>query len=71
MPAILVNIYINSEKKFEIFKVTISEVMPEFSECHIKIRGAYSSECIKFLDANFNKEIIYYFLLRKLFAVLS
>ena len=60
MPAILVNIYINSEKKFEIFKVTISEVIPEFSECHIKIRGAYSSECIKFLDANFNKEIIYY-----------
>jgi hypothetical protein len=60
MPAILVNIYINSEKKFEIFKVTISEVITEFSECHIKIRGAYSSECIKFLDANFNKEILYY-----------
>lgn len=60
MSAILVNIYINSEKKFEIFKVTISEVIPEFSECHIKIRGAYSSECIKFLDTNFNKEILYY-----------
>ena len=48
MPALLSNIKIDSREKFELFKVTLSDLSGLFEECHMKIRGTYSQECVKY-----------------------
>jgi hypothetical protein len=48
MPALLINIKIEDEEKFNLFKVTLGDLRGLFSECHIKFRGAYSHKCLEF-----------------------
>jgi hypothetical protein len=47
-PALLINIKIEEEEKFNLFKITLSDLRGLFSECHIKFRGAYSYKCLEF-----------------------
>jgi hypothetical protein len=47
MPALLINIKIDEEEKFNLFKVTLNDLSGLFSECHIKFRGAYSHKCLE------------------------
>jgi len=48
VPALLINLRIDSEEKFDFFKVTLSDVAGLFEESHIKIRGTRASECVQF-----------------------
>jgi hypothetical protein len=48
MPALLINIRIEDEEKFDLFKVTLGDLRGLFSECHIKFRGAYRDKCLEF-----------------------
>ena len=47
MPALFVNLKIDQEEKLDFFKVTFSELIELFDEYHIKIRGNYTSECLR------------------------
>ncbi len=46
MPALLININIDNEIKFELFKATLTDLRGLFNECHIKFRGTYSNKCL-------------------------
>ncbi len=48
MPALLINIRIDSGEKLELFKVTFADVACLFGEIHIKIRGSRAQACIDF-----------------------
>ena len=48
MAALFINIKIDQEERFDIFKITLSEIESLFDECHIKIRGAFADQCIIF-----------------------
>ena len=48
MPALLINIKIEDEIKFKLFKVTLGDLRGLFNECHVKFRGAYSNKCVEF-----------------------
>lgn len=48
MPALLVNIRIDSEEKLEFFKVTFADIAGLFDECHIKVRGRLGQQCVDF-----------------------
>ena len=60
MPALLINIRINSLEKLELFKVTLSDIQVLFVESHIKIRGKYSQECVDHAVAKLKGEVIFY-----------
>lgn len=62
MSALLVNIKIDDETKFELFKVTLGDLRGLFEECHLKFRGAYSGKCIEFSKQILNKSkfLVYY-----------
>jgi hypothetical protein len=49
MPALLINIKIDLQEKFDLFKVTIADLTGLFEECHVKIRGIYSKECVEYI----------------------
>jgi len=48
MPTLLCNIKIDSQEKYELFKLSLSDLLGLFSEYHIKIRGAYLQECVEY-----------------------
>ena len=48
MTALFINLKIDKQEKFELFKVTLSDIEKLFNECHIKIRGELADECILF-----------------------
>jgi len=48
MPALLINIKIEEEDKFNLFKITLLDMRGLFNECHVKIRGSYSQNCIEY-----------------------
>lgn len=48
MPALLVNIRIDSEDKLEFFKVTFADIAGLFDECHVKVRGRLGQQCVDF-----------------------
>ncbi len=48
VPALMINLRIDAKEKFDFFKVTLSDLSGLFEECHIKIRGRYASECVKY-----------------------
>lgn len=52
--ALVVNIKIDLQEKFELFKVTFTDIQSIFPECHINVRGSYSAKCIDFAINNFN-----------------
>ena len=49
MTALIFNIFLDSKFKFDIFKVTYSEIHLLFEEKHIKIRGRYSDKALDFI----------------------
>lgn len=60
MPALLMNLKIDVLEKSEFFKVTLTDVSDLFDECHVKIRGKYSQECIKFAQGKLGRRINLY-----------
>jgi hypothetical protein len=48
VPALLVNIRIDSEEKLEFFKVTFADIAALFDEWHVKVRGKRGQECVDF-----------------------
>nr|MBC8486057.1 hypothetical protein [Bacteroidota bacterium] len=55
MPALLINIQVDDEVKFDLFKVTLEDLRGLFNECHVKFRGAYSAECLAFTKRVFGQ----------------
>ncbi len=49
MTALIFNIFLDSKFKFDIFKVTYSEIQSLFEEKHIKIRGRYAEKALDFI----------------------
>lgn len=60
MPALLINLKIDAQEKFEFFKVTLADLSGLFEECHIKIRGAYAQECVDYARDQLGKGIHLY-----------
>ena len=60
MPALLINLRIDSEEKFDLFKVTLSDLADHFDESHIKIRGARSADCVRFVRERLSGEVHVY-----------
>lgn len=60
MPTLLINIKIDLREKFDLFKVTLSDLSGIFGEYHIKVRGAYSQECIEYIQRQLGNEIHLY-----------
>lgn len=60
MPALLINIKVDVQEKFEFFKVTLADISGLFEECHIKIRGVYSQECVKYAQDQLGNRIHLY-----------
>ncbi len=58
--SLLINSFINSELKFNHFKITFSEIYENFDAVHIKIRGSYKDECIRFAKTKCDKKIFTY-----------
>lgn len=57
MTALLANIFVNSEEKFEDFKVTISDLKESFTHAYVMFRGSYSKNCMDFFQDIFHGEI--------------
>lgn len=62
MPALFINLRIQDEEKFNLFKTTLADLAGLFSECHIKFRGLYRDQCIEFTHEIFhsNESLTYY-----------
>lgn len=60
MPALLINIKVDAQEKFEFFKVTLADLSGIFEECHVKIRGVYSQECVKYAQAQLGNGVHLY-----------
>jgi len=60
MPALLINLKIDVKEKFEFFKVTLADLSGLFEECHIKIRGTYSRECVEYAKSQLGNGIHFY-----------
>jgi hypothetical protein len=60
MTALLINLLIEKRQKFEHFKITFGDIADLFSECHIKIRGSFSQECLKFVASNYSGALCTY-----------
>lgn len=65
MPALFVNLKIDSQEKFEFLKVTIGDLSGLFEECHVKIRGVYSRECVDFIRDRLGSSVRFYQELRE------
>jgi hypothetical protein len=57
MPAFVANILVDTEKNFEDFKVTITDIRGIFSESYVMFRGRFASNCVVFFEENFGGEI--------------
>ena len=60
MTALFINIKIDQEEKFDLFKITLTDIENVFDECHIKIRGNLANECIAFAKRLFLERAIFY-----------
>lgn len=60
MPALLINIKIDSREKCDIFKVTLADMAGLFEECHIKIRGSFSQECVEYAQRQTGAGVHFY-----------
>ena len=58
--SLLINIYINSELKFEHFKINFSDICNIFDDIHIKIRGSFKRECIDYVNKNYKNKLFIY-----------
>ncbi|MDB9800317.1 hypothetical protein OAB91_00475 [Alphaproteobacteria bacterium] len=55
-----INLKIDTQEKFDFFKVTFKDISGFFDECHIKIRGAYSQECVDHVSVKFRNDVFFY-----------
>lgn len=53
MTALLINLLIDKHEKYALFKTTFKDISNSFPECHIKIRGSYSSQCLEYVSNNY------------------
>lgn len=60
MPALLINIKIDSQEKLELFGVTLFDISCAFEEFHVKIRGKYSAECIDLIKNKIEDNVYIY-----------
>lgn len=56
--SLLINVFINNELKFNHFIKTFSDIFNIFDEIHIKVRGLYKHDCLKFVRSK-KKEKLY------------
>ena len=59
MPALIFNIYLNTLEKFEVFKITYTDIHDLFDEKHIKIRGKYNQLAYEYIN-KISKDFITY-----------
>ena len=59
MAALIGNVYIDSEIKFELFCRALGPLANIFEEYHLKVRGGFGAECIQYAESlnlsNFNQ----------------
>ena len=60
MTALFTNLKIDNKEKFDLFKVTLSDIEHLFNECHIKIRGELAIDCLKFAKELFSDRATFY-----------
>lgn len=60
MPELLINIKIDTVTKFDLFKVTFAQIIDCFDVCHIKFRGHFDVQCLKFVESNAKGDIFFY-----------
>ena len=60
MPALLINLKIDLQEKLDFLKVTIEDLTGLFEECHVKIRGNYSKECVEYIQRQLGNEVNFY-----------
>jgi|GEM_PF-6263136 len=60
MPALFINVKIDLQDKFDLFKVTIADLTGLFEECHVKIRGIYSKECVEYIQGQLGNKVNFY-----------
>jgi hypothetical protein len=60
MIALFINLRIDKKEKFNLFKITLTDIEHLFNECHIKIRGELANDCIIFTKKLFSDRAKYY-----------
>ena len=60
MPALFINLKIDDQEIFNLFKVTIADLTGLFEECHVKIRGIYSKQCVEYIQGQLGIDVNFY-----------
>ena len=60
MAALFINLKIDQQEKFDLFKVTLSDIQILFDETHIKIRGAFANDSVIFAKELFSGRANFY-----------
>jgi hypothetical protein len=60
MPALFINLKIDHQEKFDFFKITIEDLTGLFEECHVKIRGIYSKQCVEYIQGQLGSDVNFY-----------
>jgi len=60
MPALFINIRIDSSEKFDFLKVTLADIAHHFDECHVKFRGRLTGECVQFAKTTLKSNVHIY-----------
>ena len=55
MTALFINIKIDNNIKYNIFKNTLMDLRGIFSELHVKYRGSYSNQCVEYTKNIFDR----------------
>jgi hypothetical protein len=58
--ALIFNIRIDQAEKLVLFKATLGDLRGLFEECHIRIRGAYSTECCEYARLTLGEKVNFY-----------
>ena len=60
MTALFINLKIDNKEKFDLLKVTLSDIEHLFNECHIKLRGELAIDCLIFTQKLFSDRATFY-----------
>ena len=60
MSALLINIKIDDENRFENFKITFKDISNHFDNAYVKFRGDYAEKCLTFFTKNFQGSAYFY-----------
>ena len=58
--SLLINTFINDELKFNHFKITFSNIYSLFDDIHIKVRGIYKQDCLRFVQSKQKQKLYIY-----------